>query len=30
VAAVTGDQEFRAELPYPVTVVPAQLVREQR
>jgi Uma2 family endonuclease len=30
VAAVTGDQEFRAELPYPVTVAPAQLVREQR
>jgi Uma2 family endonuclease len=30
VAAVTGDQEFRAELPYPMTVAPAQLVREHR
>jgi Uma2 family endonuclease len=27
VAKVTGEEEFRAELPYPVTVVPAALVR---
>jgi Uma2 family endonuclease len=27
IADVTGDEEFRATLPYPVTVVPAALVR---
>jgi Uma2 family endonuclease len=27
VAVVTGDEEFHATLPYPVTVVPAALVR---
>jgi Uma2 family endonuclease len=27
IAVVTGDEEFHATLPYPVTVVPAALVR---
>ena len=28
IATVTGDREYRAELPYPVTVVPERLVSE--